>query len=45
VTRWVRDADGNLIWQNVWTSHYSAVNGITEVGPARSSSEPPADEG
>jgi vancomycin resistance protein YoaR len=45
VTRWVRDADGNLIWQNTWTSHYSAVNGITEVGPARTSSEPPADQG
>jgi vancomycin resistance protein YoaR len=32
VTRWVRDASGDIIWQNTWFSHYSAVNGITEVG-------------
>jgi vancomycin resistance protein YoaR len=34
VTRWVRDASGKLIWENTWFSHYSAVNGITEVGPS-----------
>ena len=33
VTRWVRDADGNLIHEDVWYSHYRTVNGITEVGP------------
>lgn len=33
VTRTVRDADGNVIWQNTWFSHYNNVNGITEVGP------------
>ena len=34
VTRWVRDASGKVIWENTWYSHYSAVNGITEVGPS-----------
>jgi vancomycin resistance protein YoaR len=34
VTRWVRDASGTVIWENTWFSHYSAVNGITEVGPS-----------
>ncbi|HET6745714.1 MAG TPA: VanW family protein, partial [Candidatus Limnocylindria bacterium] len=29
VTRWVRDADGNLIHENTWYSHYRTVNGIT----------------
>jgi len=38
VTRWVRDAKGNVIHQDTWYSHYSVVNGITEVGPRRSSS-------
>jgi vancomycin resistance protein YoaR len=38
VTRWVRDADGNLIHQDTWYSHYSVVNGITEVGPRKASS-------
>jgi vancomycin resistance protein YoaR len=33
VTRVVRDADGNVIWQNTWFSHYNNVNGVTEVGP------------
>ncbi|HEY7463282.1 MAG TPA: VanW family protein [Candidatus Limnocylindria bacterium] len=37
VTRWVRDANGNLIHENTWYSHYRTVNGITEVGPKRSS--------
>ena len=37
VTRWVRDADGNLIHEDVWYSHYRTVNGITEVGPSRTS--------
>lgn len=36
VTRTVRDADGTVIWQNIWFSHYNTVNGITEVGPAPS---------
>jgi hypothetical protein len=36
VTRWVRDADGNLIHTDIWTSHYRTVNGITEYGPRRS---------
>jgi vancomycin resistance protein YoaR len=42
VTRWVRDASGDIIWQNTWYSHYSAVNGITEVGPAAAPPPPPA---
>ncbi len=37
VTRWVRDADGNLIHEDTWYSHYRTVNGITEVGPKASS--------
>ena len=37
VTRWVRDADGNLIHEDTWYSHYRTVNGITEVGPKRTS--------
>lgn len=37
VTRWVRDANGALLHQNTWYSHYRTVNGITEVGPKRSS--------
>jgi vancomycin resistance protein YoaR len=37
VTRWVRDADGNLIHEDTWFSHYNTVNGVTEVGPRRSS--------
>ena len=36
VTRWVRDASGNLIHENTWFSDYRTVNGITEVGPKRS---------
>ena len=36
VTRWVRDASGNLIHEDTWYSHYRTVNGITEVGPRRS---------
>ncbi|HEX6656010.1 MAG TPA: VanW family protein [Candidatus Limnocylindria bacterium] len=35
VTRWVRDAKGNIIHQDTWYSHYSVVNGVTEVGPKR----------
>jgi vancomycin resistance protein YoaR len=35
VTRWVRDADGNLIHEDTWHSHYNTVNGVTEVGPRR----------
>ena len=34
VTRWVRDANGNLLHENTWYSHYRTVNGITEVGPS-----------
>jgi vancomycin resistance protein YoaR len=37
VTRWVRDAKGNLIHQDTWTSHYRTVNGVTEYGPKRAS--------
>jgi vancomycin resistance protein YoaR len=37
VTRWVRDADGNLIHEDTWFSHYNTVNGVTEVGPKKSS--------
>jgi vancomycin resistance protein YoaR len=36
VTRWVRAANGNLLHQDTWYSHYRTVNGITEVGPKRS---------
>ena len=42
VTRIVRDADGNVIWQNTWFSHYNNVNGITEVGPKPSSTPAPS---
>lgn len=35
VTRWVYDAQGDLLHENVWTSAYRTVNGITEVGPKR----------
>jgi vancomycin resistance protein YoaR len=37
VTRWVRDAQGNIIHEDTWYSDYRTVNGITEVGPRRSS--------
>ena len=37
VTRWVRDANGNLIHEDTWYSHYRTVNGITQVGPKPSS--------
>jgi vancomycin resistance protein YoaR len=37
VTRWVRDRDGDLIHEDTWFSRYRTVNGITEVGPKRSS--------
>jgi vancomycin resistance protein YoaR len=37
VTRWVRDADGNVIHEDTWYSHYNTVNGVTEVGPRRTS--------
>ncbi|HEX3219193.1 MAG TPA: VanW family protein [Candidatus Limnocylindria bacterium] len=36
VTRWVRNADGNIIHQDTWVSHYRTVNGVTEYGPKRS---------
>jgi vancomycin resistance protein YoaR len=36
VTRWVRDAQGNILHEDVWYSDYRTVNGITEVGPKRS---------
>ena len=36
VTRWVRDANGNILHENTWYSDYNTVNGITEVGPKRS---------
>jgi vancomycin resistance protein YoaR len=38
VTRWVRDADGNIIHKDVWFSHYRTVNGITEYGPKKRTS-------
>jgi len=41
VTRIVRDADGNVIWQNTWFSHYNNVNGVTEVGPTLSPTPTP----
>jgi vancomycin resistance protein YoaR len=37
VTRWVRDAEGNLIHEDIWFSHYNMVNGVIEVGPKPSS--------
>jgi len=37
VSRWVRDRDGDLIHEDTWFSRYRTVNGITEVGPKRSS--------
>jgi vancomycin resistance protein YoaR len=37
VTRWVRDAKGNIIHQDTWYSHYRTVNGVTEYGPKRAS--------
>jgi hypothetical protein len=35
VTRWVRAANGDLIHEDTWHSHYNVVNGVTEVGPRR----------
>jgi vancomycin resistance protein YoaR len=35
VTRWVYDAEGELLHENVWVSPYRTVNGIVEVGPTR----------
>jgi vancomycin resistance protein YoaR len=43
VTRWVYDADGDVLHENVWVSHYRTVNGITEVGPRRTSGDGDAD--
>jgi vancomycin resistance protein YoaR len=37
VTRWVRDRDGNLLHEDTWVSYYNTVNGVTEVGPKRTS--------
>jgi vancomycin resistance protein YoaR len=37
VTRWVKDANGNIIHQDTWTSHYRTVNGVTEYGPKKRS--------
>ena len=42
-TRYVYDADGNLIHQNTYFSSYRTVNGITVVGPTAAA--PPSDEG
>ena len=42
-TRYVYDADGNLIHQNTYFSSYRTVNGITAVGPTAAA--PPSDEG
>jgi vancomycin resistance protein YoaR len=41
-TRFVYDADGNLIHQNTYFSSYRTVNGITAVGPTAAA---PPDEG
>ena len=40
VTRWVRDANGDLLYENVYFSPYRTVDGITRVGPAPAP-EPP----
>ena len=42
-TRYVYDADGNLIHQNTYFSSYRTVNGIVAVGPAvvQAAPEPP----
>jgi hypothetical protein len=32
VTRTVRDADGNVIFENVWNSQYKKLDGLTMVG-------------
>ncbi|HET6380880.1 MAG TPA: VanW family protein [candidate division Zixibacteria bacterium] len=45
VTRWVYDAGGDLLHENVWVSHYRVVNGIVEVGPTPKPEPPdPPDE-
>jgi vancomycin resistance protein YoaR len=44
VTRWVRDANGEIIWENTWVSHYRTVNGITEVGPPKPKPDDPPNE-
>ena len=36
VVAYVRVANGTLLHQDTWYSHYRTVNGITEVGPRRS---------
>ena len=45
VTRTVRDADGTVIWQNTWFSHYNNVNGVTEVGPSPAATPTPTPSG
>ncbi|HET8778041.1 MAG TPA: hypothetical protein VFN76_10310, partial [Candidatus Limnocylindria bacterium] len=43
-TRYVYDANGNLIHQNTYFSSYRTVNGIVAVGPAvvtQAAPEPP----
>jgi G5 domain len=41
-TRYVYAADGSLLHQNTYFSHYATVNGIVAVGP--SAARPPADD-
>ncbi len=42
VTRFVHDAKGALIHQDIYVSAYSAVDGVTEVGPKPAASKLPA---
>ena len=42
-TRYVYDANGNLLHQNTYFSSYATVNGIVAVGPAAAAA-PPAEE-
>jgi vancomycin resistance protein YoaR len=43
VTRWVYDANGTVLHEDTWVSHYRTVNGITEVGPRSSSDDADGD--
>ena len=44
-TRYVYDAEGNLIHQNTYFSSYRTVNGITAVGPRASAARDEGDGG
>ena len=44
-SRYVYDANGNLLHQNDYYSHYATVTGIVAVGPGVAAEEPPEEAG